>query len=113
SAEFSRQIQALTAELQALRERSAAPEPPHEAAPEASAADAPSAVHEEAPEAGAADTPPAAEAGQLLAMPSEVPAARRRCKGITRSGEPCAAPPLKGQDYCRVHARQRVLEEVT
>lgn len=87
SQEFGLQLQALTAELQGLRERRAAPQPQPTA---------PAESHEPA------------------ALLSAAPAAdtRRRCKGVTRSGEPCAAPPLKGQEYCRAHAAKRVLEEV-
>ena len=95
SAEFEQQLQALTAEFQALRARLVASA---DAAPEPVAQ--PAALSTELEVALASDAPDSTEP------------LRRRCKGTKRSGEPCGAPPLKGQEYCRVHARQRVLEEV-
>ncbi|HWQ13532.1 MAG TPA: twin-arginine translocase TatA/TatE family subunit [Roseiflexaceae bacterium] len=99
--EFSMQLQALTAELQALRERQAARATPPMAPIEAHAP----AVHEAALPRGE----PAAPETPIAEAPAE---GRRRCKGMTRGGTPCAAAPLKGQEYCRAHAAQRVLEEV-
>lgn len=98
--DFNRQVAQLTAELTALRERPAAlpalqpPAPPD-------------------PPAASAAPSPAEPAAVLSAEHARAPEdLRRRCKGVTRSGERCGAPPLKGQDYCRAHIGQRVLEEV-
>jgi sec-independent protein translocase protein TatB len=99
-AEFSRQLGALTAELETLHERQAsraAPPIAHIAIP----------APPDAEPAAAVET--AAAAAPELPAP---PGARRRCKGVTRAGEPCGAAPLKGQDYCRAHAARPVLEEV-
>ncbi|MEN9934941.1 MAG: hypothetical protein RLZZ387_1520 [Chloroflexota bacterium] len=112
SEEFGRQIQLLTAELQALRATQGGP-PEGEAVPPSadSAGERVSSVETPPAEAPAADVVPAQTAESV--EPNEpVLDTRRRCKGLTRSGGPCGAAPLKGQDYCRVHASQRVLEEV-
>jgi sec-independent protein translocase protein TatB len=105
SADFSQQIQVLTAELQALRERRAA-----------AASAAPSVVELEtvaAAESEHVSVPTAEMEATTLVSAEAAVDTRRRCKGVTRNGEPCGAAPLKGQEYCRVHAGQGVLEEVS
>jgi sec-independent protein translocase protein TatB len=105
SGELTRQLEALNAELQTLRAQAASASAPQiaAAAPSAAEPDPPPAAEP----AAIVEIPPVADAAPLVAEP------RRRCKGVTRSGEPCGAPPLRGQEYCRAHAGQQVLHEVT
>jgi sec-independent protein translocase protein TatB len=100
SADFNQQFQLLSAELQALRARQT--ETTTRVASVEPVADA------VVPEPALAIDPVVT----LLTSTDVLAETRRRCKGITRNGDPCGAAPLKGQEYCRVHARQGVLEEV-